>query len=74
MKPFNFTIDKNFRNPFRWGRCPLDKHDPVKVYGVIFHKYDEVMQIKPRLVLIFNYGKKYKVFSNYPKSEEIRYE
>lgn len=59
----NLTIDSYFRNPLRWGKCPLNQ-EMYWVYGIKTYQGHHPTRIKPvRWVAIF-YGKKYKMFSN----------
>lgn len=66
MKVYNYTINNYFRNPFRWGRCPMNIGSP-KVYG-IYLSYGEILPttFKKRWLFIIYFYKWYRAWSNYP--------
>lgn len=66
MKKINLTLDNCFRNPFRWGRCPISIYN-IKVFGIII-VYGEMMPttLINRWYIVLYYGSKYKAWSNYP--------
>lgn len=65
MKVYRLTVDNHFRNPFRWGRCPLNIGD-VRAYG-IYISYGEMMPttIEKRWFICFYFYKWFYAFSNY---------
>ena len=65
MKDIIFTIDNVFRNPLRWGRCPI-KTGATKIFGFTFKMRNLDEYIKPQWVLTFYFYKWFRAYSNYP--------
>ncbi len=61
----NLTLDNQFRNPFRWGKCPR-KIGVMKKFGVSFSTRFETNFFEKRWTLAFYFYKWFWQFSNYP--------
>jgi hypothetical protein len=65
MKIYNLTINNGFRNPLRWGRCPINIGE-FKVWGVqIVYKELVPCKVMYKHSATFYYGEKYKTFYIY---------
>lgn len=65
MKKINLTLDNAFRNPLRWGRCPIDLQS-YRTYG-IYVSWGEMMptSFTNRWAVVLYFHKWYYAFSNY---------
>lgn len=71
MKKIKLTLDNCFRNPFRWGRCPVGLNK-ILVWGIYISWGEKVpTMLKNRWVLCIYYGARYRAWSNYP--EDYKY-
>lgn len=71
MRKINLTLDNVFRNPFRWGRCPMSL-SKERVYG-IYVSWGEMMptSLTNRWVVVLYFYKWYWGISNFrDKSKE----
>ena len=65
MKIYKLYVDNMFRNPFRWGRCPMSiRHEYV--FGIYLH-FGEMMMTSftKRWVITLYVGKWFYSVSNY---------
>lgn len=58
MKNKNFTIDNQFRNPFRWGRCPIGI-GRIIVFGFSYKKELDPYRIGHYKSIIFYFWRWY---------------
>ena len=65
MRTINFTLDNWFRNPLRWGKCPMNIGRPV-VFGFIYNKMSHPHHIKDIWYLNLYFYKWVRTISNYP--------
>lgn len=65
MKEKIFIIDNYFRNPLRWGRVYMYKHDPYIAFGFKYVKKLHPQHITPQWVFVIYFYKWYKAWSNY---------
>jgi len=66
MRTIKLTIDNCFRNPFRWGKCPIKNIHNERIYG-LYISYGEMMptSLTNRWIIVVYFYKWYRAWSNY---------